>query len=137
MQLIFLSDSFYTKHRNDKEILQKKDRPYACLSVQIDGNTFAIPFRHHIEHKYGFFTFGTCGLDYTKSVIIEAEDIGTGTPTIDQKEYNALRGKDSMIITGLKKYIRIYKKALSRPNDRNYDAIRKYSALQYFKSKLK
>lgn len=50
MRLVILSESFYEKYAGCKEILKKTDRPYLCLTVKINGKTFAIPFRHHIRH---------------------------------------------------------------------------------------
>lgn len=99
MRFILLSDKFYQSYGKYREILQKDGRPYACLEVEIDGIRFAIPFRHHIPHKYAFFTYDTCGLDYTKAVVIKDESmISSEIPTIEQKEFNFLKGKDSRIL---------------------------------------
>ena len=40
------------------EIMDKENRPYACFTVKIDGLLFAIPIRHHIHHRFAFFTEG-------------------------------------------------------------------------------
>ena len=56
MKLILLSSLFYKDYANCPEILQKPTRPYTCLTVRIDGLTFAIPFRHHIPHNSDFDT---------------------------------------------------------------------------------
>ena len=69
MKLIILSDKFYKEYGGYREILKKPSRPYLCLTVKIDGVTFAIPIRHHINHPFCFKTIGDCGLDYTKAVI--------------------------------------------------------------------
>ena len=132
MRLIFLAERFYNAHRDHREIMQKQDRPYACLSVQIDGHTFAIPFRHHIEHKYCFRTVGTCGLDYSKAVIITEADVGEGMPQIDQKEFEAIKGKEQILANGMRRYVQTYKKAMERKGNPFYENIRRYSALQYF-----
>ena len=70
MQLKILSEKFYDEYKNFNEILKKENRPYACLTIELDGLLFAIPFRHHIRHPYAFHTLGEAGLDYTKAVII-------------------------------------------------------------------
>ena len=57
MRLIYLSSEFYKQYKDCPEILKKPSRPYACLTVKIRGLTFAIPFRHHIAHKYAFITY--------------------------------------------------------------------------------
>ena len=39
--------------------------------VELEGHTWAVPFRSHIRHKYAFFTDAEnrCGIDYSKAVI--------------------------------------------------------------------
>lgn len=133
MQFIFLSNKFYSQHATHTEILTKPTRPYACLAVKINGTMFALPLRHHIQHKYAFFTVGNCGLDFTKAVVIESPDqIAQGTPQIDQKEFNALKGKDNKIFHDFSQYIALYKKALMYSTNPHYASILKYSTLQYF-----
>lgn len=49
--------------------------------------TVAIPFRHHIAHKYAFRTYGDCGLDYTKAVVIADERyIDAGRAQIEHRD---------------------------------------------------
>ena len=82
MKLITLSPVFYERYHGCEEILIKQTRPYVCLAVKVDGVTFAIPFRHHIPHKWAFFTVGEAGLDYSKAVVIsEWRFINSSTPT--------------------------------------------------------
>lgn len=133
MKLILLSDDFYNRHSQDAEMLHKRNRPYACVAVKIQGRTFAIPFRHHITHNHSFITYGICGLDYTKSVIImNPSDVSNKRPTIDQREFNALKGKDALIANGMNQYIKLYKKAKRYQNNVRYQNILKCSTLQYF-----
>lgn len=135
MQLILLSDKFYNLYGACPEILTKKTRPYACLQVQIDNVTYAIPFRHHIAHKYAFITYNNCGLDYTKAVVVhDPQFIDSKHPQIEQREFNALKGKDARIVQGMRKYVALYKKARSYSSSTFYSNILKYSTLQYFDS---
>lgn len=137
MQLIRLSDIFYQIYENCTEILQKRTRPYACLQVTIDGITFAIPFRHHISHKYAFITYGDCGLDYTKAVVISSDDYISLEPVqIEQAEFNAIKGKEHRIQKGMADYLKLYRKAMQYPANRHYDTIRRCSSLQYFHPEL-
>ena len=53
-------------------------------------------------------------------------------PTIDTKEFNLLKGKDTVVANGMERYIKLYKKALQHRGNPHYDNIVKYSALQYF-----
>lgn len=134
MKIIFLSAEFYNDFGNYSEILQKQNRPYACLAVKIDGKTFAIPIRHHISHKYAFFTIGNCGLDYTKAVpILKRSYISPIPATIEQKEFNRIKGNEHTIAKGLSKYIKLYKKALKYPDSPHYRNILQFSSLNAFK----
>lgn len=137
MRLIVLSDDFYQRHEHHREILQKRTRPYVCLEVTINGTTFAIPFRHHIKHRYAFITYGESGIDYTKAVVIASDDdVANRTPQIEQREYNALVGRDALIHNGMVNYIALYKKAKTYEHNPFYANIRKYSSLQYFEKYL-
>lgn len=137
MKLITLSPDFYSKYGNCPEILTKPTRPYVCLAVRIDGVPFAIPFRHHIPHKWAFITYGEAGLDYTKAVVIsDIRYIGKYTPVIEQREFDALKGKDALITNGMRKYLAAYKKAVKYPNNSHYAHIRSCSSLQYFHKEL-
>ncbi len=55
MQLKILSENFYENYSQYPEILKKEDRPYACMTIELDGLLFAVPFRHHINlHSAAF-----------------------------------------------------------------------------------
>ena len=137
MRLILLSDKFYRDYSGCEEILQKDSRPYMCLAVSINGETFAIPFRHHIQHKYAFFTKPRCGLDYSKAVVISSEEyISSVSPRIDQMEFNAVKGKDARIQNGMEKYIKLYNTAKRYKETFFYYNILKCSSLQYFEEYL-
>lgn len=53
-QLKYLTEQFYIKYntKNYPEIEHKKERPYMVFLVEIDDNTYAIPFRTNIKHKW-------------------------------------------------------------------------------------
>lgn len=133
MRIVYLSQKFFDEYKNCPEILTKIDRPYACIEIKIGDLVFAIPFRHHIAHKYAFFTIEGCGLDFTKAVVIPDQSyIGAGTPQINSTEFQAIKGKDEAIRKQLIRYIKLYIKATQNYNNPFYDNIRKYSTLQYF-----
>lgn len=137
MKLIRLSEEFYKKYANCSEILKKQTRPYVCLQITINGVVFAIPFRHHINHSHAFFTADKCGLDYTKAVVIsDKSEIGTYNVQIEQREYNALKGKESRIHKGMSDYLKLYIKALKYSVNVHYASILRYSSLKYFHSYL-
>ena len=134
MRFVTLSDEFYSVYGSCKEILEKGTRPYACLTVKINGSTFAIPFRHHINHKYAFITTGEQGLDYTKAVVIESPKYTDKLSVqIESKDFAAIKGKEHKVVAGLRRYISDYKNATRYPTNRHYSNIVRYSTLQYFK----
>lgn len=137
MKLITLSPQFYKEYAGCTEILTKQSRPYACLSIMIDGVCFAIPFRHHISHKWAFITYGECGLDYSKAVVISDDRfIGAITPRIEQSEFNAIKGKEQLIANGMRKFLTAYKNAVKYADNPHYQFIRSCSSLQYFHEEL-
>lgn len=133
LRLIYLSDKFYATYGHYPEILRKDGRPYAFLAVEIEGNRFAVPFRHHIAHKHAFITYDRCGLDYTKAVVIDDESmIAPELPIIEQREFNVLKGKDALVISGMRRYYKLLKNAMQYPDNPHYASILRYSALKYF-----
>lgn len=133
MQLKILSEKFYNTYINCDEILKKKDRPYACMTIELDGLLFAVPFRHHIRHPHSFHTIGEAGLDYSKSVIItDALLLSDDTPTIESKEFAIIKKNEQKIRYGLAKYVRQYKRAMKHRDNPRSENILKYSTLKYF-----
>lgn len=139
MRYIFLTEQFYKDYADCSEIERKENRPYMALAIEIDGYTFAIPFRSHISHKHSFITDveNRCGLDYSKTVVVlKNEYISDIRPTIRPNEHAMIIGKEYEIQKGLRKYIRTYKKAaLHREVPRN-QMLCQYSTLQYFEAYL-
>lgn len=137
MKLILLSAAFYAEYSGCPEILQKQTRPYVCLEIEIDGITFAIPFRHSITHKWAFFTQNNCGLDYTKAIVLsEQRFIGSQNARVDQAEFNRIKGKEHIIASGMRRFLNTYRKALRYPENPHYKNILTNTALQYFHGEL-
>lgn len=137
MQLKILSDKFYQNHAQCPEILKKDNRPYACMTIELNGVLFAVPFRHHIRHCYAFHTLGDSGLDYTKSVIVtDSCYLSDDIPTIESKEYAIIKRDEQKIRYGLSKYVNQYKRAMKHRDNPRSQNILKYSTLQYFEEYL-
>ena len=137
MQLKILSEKFYAKYACCSEILKKENRPYACLTIELDGLLFAVPFRHHIQHQHCFHTIGEAGLDYTKSVIITDNlFLSDDKPSIEAKEFAIIKREENKIRYGLVKYVNQYRRAMRhRDNPRSLNIL-KYSTLKYFEEYL-
>ena len=138
MDFVFLTDQFYKDYPANKypEIEHKPTRPYISICVEIDGVTFAVPMRSHIEHNNAYFTDkkNKCGIDYSKAVVIKDQDKYIDVqkkPHIRQNEFDALRGKEYRIKTGMTKYLKKYKESKTK-EDRISKLLIQYSTLQYF-----
>ncbi len=144
-ELNYLTDDFYEKYNSTvyPEIENKKSRPYMVLLIKVDDNTFAIPFRTNIRHKYcykfkksGRDTSSVTGLDYTKAVIVNDEMYIGNRATIDNKEYIELNNKYYFIISQFKKYVGGYRDYINGKLNR-FDAKKyQYSTLKYFHKEL-
>ena len=134
MRMIYLTKEFYEIYGNLPEMMAKEDRPYACLGIQIDNKTFAIPIRHNIKHRYCFHTINDSGLDYSKAVVIEDSSYISNTqPFIDTQEWKLIKAGQQTIYNGFKKYLSLYKHACKHPNIERNRMILQYSTLQHFK----
>lgn len=133
MKLVLLSDKFYVEYADCSEILRKRNRPYACLEVDVDGVRYAIPFRHHIKHKFAFFTYGECGLDYTKAVVIkDGSYLDAERPQVEQAEWNVIRRNENRIEYELRRFIGQYKRAMKHRGNPRSERLLRFCSLQYF-----
>lgn len=137
MRLKILSEKFYDTYKHCPEILKKENRPYACLTIELDGLLFAVPFRHHIRHPYAFHTIGDAGLDYTKTVIItDTIFLSNDKPSIESKEFAIIKREEQKIRYGLSKYVNQYKRAMKHRDNPRSKNILTYSTLKYFEKYL-
>ena len=137
MKLVILSKKFYDAYAGCSEILQKKDRPYACITIEVDGVLFAVPFRHHIKHKHAFMTIGEAGLDYSKAVVIGSADyLSADRPIIESAEFAIIKRNEHKIRYGLSQYVKQYQRAMKNRDNSRSANILKYSSLQYFEEYL-
>jgi len=132
MKLVTLSEDFYTAHADCPEILKKHNRPYVCVLVKTGSRTYGIPLRHHIRHPYGYHTIGEQGLDYSKAVVIEEGDTTDVQPWIESKEWNIIKANYERISFEFRKYLKMYDRALSHPDNPRSKRILEFSTLKYF-----
>jgi len=132
MRIYKLSNQFYEKYGDNEEILQKNNRPYYCLTINIDNTLYAIPFRHNISHRYSFITIDKGGLDFSKAVVISNNSYLGSIAQIDSSEFNIVKRNEGRIKIEFKKYIRLLNKAIKNPSIPRHENILKYSALKYF-----
>ena len=144
-KLNYLTEDFYNKYNSDSypEIENKVNRPYIVMLIQIEGNTFAIPFRTNIKHNncYKFEnssrpTESVTGLDYSKAVVVNDKRY-IGVPArINDMEYTELDTNYHIIIkrftTFVKGYIKYANGTLNEFQAKKY----KYTTLKYFHNEL-
>ena len=139
-----LSSIFYEQFANHEEILNKENRPYHVLVLELDGLTYAIPLRSHITHSYCFIADKSDGqnkgLDYTKSVVIAKSDYVDSNPvTIRQNEYNVYKKQEFNIKKQFSSYVTRYKKEIRRRLANPalpVSSLCSYSSLKYFHKEL-
>lgn len=73
------------------------------------------------------------GLDYTKAVVIsDSGMVSSDRPRVAQEEFDALKGKDALITSGMRKYYKLVLNATRFPGNTRYNNILRCSALKYF-----
>ena len=138
---------------DEKNILQKDQRPYFSYVRLNDIYSSFIPIRTNLTHKYGFITKSSrdrngnmrhSGLDYTKSLIFKTscindyiiEEIG-----ISFKEYQKVKDNNNKIIYDYKRFLfdTFLNIANKEPNHRNRveSNIYNFSTLQYMEHIIK
>lgn len=137
----YLTHEFYNKYKNCKEILYKPKRPYAVHLIEYNNLIFAIPIRSNITHEFSYKTIKeknkSKGLDFTKTVIINDLKYLSKQPVrINQEEYLKLDKNRHFIEKKMFSYLKIYKKALQKPNTNKNKNILSKSTLQYFHKEL-
>ncbi|MBE7014719.1 MAG: hypothetical protein E7419_05885 [Ruminococcaceae bacterium] len=144
-KLNYLTEDFYKKYNSDSypEIENKSNRPYMVMLVQIENNTFAIPFRTNLKHNncYKFEnssrpTQSITGLDYSKAVIVNDSNYIGAPARINDMEYTELDTNYHIIIkrftTFVKGYIKYANGRLNEFQAKKY----KYTTLKYFHNEL-
>ena len=137
VKFVLLTQQFYSDYSQYPEILQKEDRPHIQAQIEVDGSIFCVPLRSNISHPNVLWTdkANKCGLDFSKTVVIVDSQKyidQTRHPVIRQIEFDALRGKEFIIETNLKKYIAKYKAAKDKRHIPRNSLLVQYSTLQYF-----
>ena len=144
-KLNYLTAEFYNQYNSADypEIENKSNRPYLVLLIQIENNTFAVPFRTNVKHNncYKFEnssrpTESITGLDYSKAVIVnESKYIGAAA-RINDMEYTELDANYHIIIkqfsTFVKNYIKFANGKLNEYQAKKYQ----YTTLKYFHKEL-
>ena len=125
------------------EIENKSSRPYMVMLIQIENNTFAVPFRTNVKHKncYKFEkssrpTDTVTGLDYSKAVIVNDSKYIGAPARINDMEYTELDANYHIINKQFVSFVRGYiKYADGKLNEFQAKKYR-YTTLKYFHKEL-
>ena len=144
-KLNYLTTPFYEKYNSVDypEIENKSNRPYMVMLIQVERNTFAIPFRTNVKHNncYKFQTSSRTtgsitGLDYSKAVIVNDDNYIGSAARINDMEYTELDTNYHIIIkqftSFVKGYIKYGKGKLNEYQAKKY----KFTTLKYFHKEL-
>lgn len=137
LNIVFLTNKFYSDYKGCPEIRTKEMRPYVCIQVVVDGVLWAIPMRSHISHGYAIWTDKAqdCGIDFTKAVAIckPEEYISGEKPYIRPNEFAVLkRINKHTVIQKFLQYIKDYKEAKAHLEVYRNKQLVGFSTLQYF-----
>ena len=97
-----LSKEFITRYPEKfyPEFENKTTRPFIVFLIRIENHTFAIPFRTHMNHRYGYkfnktnlSTRSSTGLDFTKAVLVDDQKLLGEKAKVDNMEYKELENK--------------------------------------------
>ena len=150
VEVLRLSNKFYSTYPQAQypELLQKSERPYACLLINLREYYICIPYRTHIDHTNSYrFKYSVrakhnkSGLDYSKMAIINNSVFIDKIPTlIDKDEYNETMINIEKIVSSSLKYIDTYINHLNgieKIHEKEFLRKYKYSTLPYFHKELR
>lgn len=139
-----LKQDFYNQLIIGKPQILQKNRGYGVVSITINDLIYAIPLRSNLNHTNGFKTISIeidgqivwNGLDYSKALIVESDNIGTTSfNTRNQEEFDKIQENKDKIKSEFAKYVSNYIKCVEKgtsSTDRRF----KFTTLQYFHSEL-
>ncbi len=145
VDILRLSNKFYEDYPITQypELLQKAERPYACLMINMRDYYICIPYRTHIDHSNSYrFKYSVraksnkSGLDFSKIAIVSNRDYIDKTPAlIDKDEFNETMINLDRIVLNSLKYVDAYIGHINHTKPiHEKEFLRKYmySTLPYF-----
>lgn len=149
VEILRLSNEFYNNYPQSlyPELLQKVERPYACLLIDLRDYYICIPYRTHVDHSNSFrfknsvrSKSNKSGLDYSKIAIINNNAYIDKTPAlIDKDEFNETMINIDKIVSSALKYVDIYINHVSgieQIHEKEFIRKYQYSTLSYFHNVL-
>lgn len=143
ISLKYLSAEFYEKEAPLlKEILNKENRPYCVLLVEVKSLKFALPLRTNLPKGVGIVTVkndngGFKGIDFSKAILLKSDswckdDI---VQLKRKEELLNIQGNDKKIAREFKKYVSGY--ITAKKNGAKLDSKYRYTTLINYHKELK
>ncbi|MDN6756342.1 MAG: ImmA/IrrE family metallo-endopeptidase [Lactococcus lactis] len=142
-----LEDNNIFLEADNKNIIQKDNRPYYVSVPLTSKHSAFIPIRTNLRHNFGYITKrhnrGKSGLDYTKSLIIEKNKLSSylvKESGISLSEAKVIQSDQSIIHKNYQKFIfETFIPVFERDNKHRTPIEKRlvsFSSLQYFEKKL-
>lgn len=143
MDIRTLKHSTYVRLAQGRPEILQKNRGYGIVFLTINTLIYAIPLRSNLNHSSGFKTIfvknhynkgSWNGLDYSKALIVEMNDIdATVFKLREKKEFDKIQKNQKKIEAEFEKYVSDY---IQSVKDKTIDERFKFSTLQYFHAEL-
>lgn len=148
LQIDLLSPNFFiNKASSLDEVLEKQNRPYCVLLVQVKGLNFALPLRTNLPQPDNegicFKTIpngngGFKGIDFTKAVIVDLHNdiMNKNIQLRNKQEFLNIQGNVKKITRNFKKFVERYITEMKiHPESLSNDF--RFSTLSNYHSELK
>ncbi len=138
LELVFLTDKFYSDYADCAEIERKPLRPHLCAAFFVNGYLCCVPFRSNIKHEYAIWTDkeNKCGLDFSKAVVITDREKyidNSRRVHLRPNEYKVFKTVTSHDVKAvMDRYLKQYRRAKAAPRAQHNKDLLKYSCIQYF-----
>ena len=133
MNIIKLKADFY----NQNQLIEAldKNRGYGLVTIQLGNIQFGIPLRSNLNHKHGYRTTGTKGLDYSKAVIIDIQ-YSDGPFQIPSEERKVINENEHKIKKQFDKYVSNYIRLVRKGHTEALSKEYRFSTLINYHSEL-
>jgi len=140
---LHINPIYFTDHPKLIEIMNDDNRQYLHIIAQYRDNTFLIPFRSNMTHKFGYRFMphdpkSKKGLDFSKALIIN--DLPKYTlesqKNIPQYQHNKIKQHSTVILRKFHNYVDEYIKYTAKEDPNFKRRIGRMSSLQNFHNEL-
>jgi len=139
---VHIDPSYFQDNSSLIEVMKDDNRQYLHIVTKYKDNTFLIPFRSHIKHKYCYHFYieagSNDGLDFSKALIINDLQKYTHTSLlpIPDKQHKVIKRNYDTIIRKFHRYVDNYCKNTAEGDSEYFEHVGSRSTLQNYHSEL-